>query len=450
MFARRKLMRLETEKLKTDNRAACMIGQNPYLAVARPSRLFCQIVAILFCLLGLGYQNIAYADGQAADTFSGIKPTLAFVVSKSEKKTIAFGTAFCIYSSDDISIFLTNRHVVGKDRAPRLVLMAHPDKVYTGTVVRSGTSLDIAVVAVALGNVPVATLAAKQPVEGQSIGIAGFPAFQINLFLHKLGLSPSLHLGTVSALIGKGVLLEYDAQTDHGNSGGPVFDVQSGVVYGVVTRGNTGDTGAVQNNVAIAVQDLTPFFVNAHVAPNIASSSSPAPSSNSNQPSSSSGDLSACHTAVTEIQSAYSDWSSAYSRYIGATNNTTAAVPTYVPRGPYASMSYVGVEVYVNLEVKAIKSVIDAEEPKLQNAQSDVEASGNIQLSRITAQLINDIGTADQYSQLWTQSRSRLIYTAAAGNFPPPVDQSAAERVRNAMTEISTIETQLRIGDPCS
>lgn len=408
------------------------------------------LIVLVSCFVGDNSRSIASENGQAADTFSAIKPTLAFVISHAEKKVSTVGTAFCIYSSSDTSVFLTNRHVVGTDHSPRMILMVHPNEVYTGVVIRTGTSLDIAVVAVPVGNVPVATLASNPPVEGQNIGIAGFPAMQIDLFVHKLGLSPSLHLGTLSALIGNAALLEYDAQTDHGNSGGPLFDVQSGIVYGVVTWGNTGDTGAVQNNVAIAVQDLTQFFINAQVQPTIASAATSSPTTVQQPPASAAPDFTACRSAVAGFQSAYDDWSGAYNRYLGATKNTTSAVPTYIPTGPYAYMSYVGVEVYVNLEVKAIKSVVDAEEPKLLGAQLEMEGSGNIGLARITAQLLNDIQTADQYSQLWTQSRSRLVYAAAAGSFPPPVDQSAAERVRSAMTDVSTIETQLRIGDPCS
>src|ERR1700724_843318 len=113
------------------------------------------LVSLVGCFLWQHSPGLASTDNQAASTFSSIKPTLSLVVSKGEKKVTAIGTAFCIYSSDDTSIFLTNRHVVGKDQAPRMILMAHPDKVYTGAVVRIGSSLDIAVIAVPVGNVPV-------------------------------------------------------------------------------------------------------------------------------------------------------------------------------------------------------------------------------------------------------------------------------------------------------
>ena len=155
-------------------------------------------------------------------------------------------------------------------------------------------------------------------------------------------------------------------------------------------------------------------------------------------------------SAMTSFRSAYNDWSGAYNRYTKATANTTAAVPTYVPSGSYAYSSYIGVEVYINLEVRAINSVISAEEPKLQSAQEDIVASGNEPLSRVTAQLIDEIQTTDQYSLMWSQSRSRLVYAVAAGQYPPAVDQSAAERVRDAMAVITTSQTQLSIGDPCT
>lgn len=65
-------------------------------------------------------------------------------------------------------------------------------------------------------------------------------------------------------------MYEYDAQTDHGNSGSPMFDLATGQVYGYVSFGNTGATGALQNNVAFAVAAIRDFAQNAHVALNFA------------------------------------------------------------------------------------------------------------------------------------------------------------------------------------
>jgi S1-C subfamily serine protease len=71
-----------------------------------------------------------------------------------------------------------------------------------------------------------------------------------------LGLSPSFHEGTISSLLAEAGLLQYDAQTDHGNSGSPLFDLDSGTVYGLVRAVNTGETGALQNNFAITIPML--------------------------------------------------------------------------------------------------------------------------------------------------------------------------------------------------
>ena len=78
------------------------------------------------------------------------------------------------------------------------------------------------------------------------------------------GLSPSFHEGSVSSILAEGGILQYDAQTDHGNSGSPLFDVDSGTVYGLVRAGSTGETGALQNNFAITIPMLIPFLQNAH------------------------------------------------------------------------------------------------------------------------------------------------------------------------------------------
>lgn len=110
--------------------------------------------------------------------------------------------------------------------------------------------------------VPVTISNATPPV-GTRIAIAGFPNFQLRMFARGLGLSPSFHEGTISSLIGDGALLQYDAQTDLGNSGSPLFDIESGEVYGLVRGVNTGATGALQNNIAIGSAALQSFLQNA-------------------------------------------------------------------------------------------------------------------------------------------------------------------------------------------
>src|ERR1019366_1632282 len=58
-----------------------------------------------------------------------------------------------------------------------------------------------------------------------------------------------------------GYYIEFDAQSEPGNSGGPVFDSESGLVYGVVTY----KLGDRETNIAIATPDLITFIQNAGV-----------------------------------------------------------------------------------------------------------------------------------------------------------------------------------------
>jgi hypothetical protein len=117
---------------------------------------------------------------------------------------------------------------------------------------------------VSVGNIPKLQLSSRNPSEGQAVAIAGFPATQIEFFIDRLGLSPSLHEGTVNALPANGFYVEYDAQADHGNSGGPLFDAGTGLVYGIVTLGIASPaSSAVQTNLAISILRVSSFIANA-------------------------------------------------------------------------------------------------------------------------------------------------------------------------------------------
>lgn len=86
---------------------------------------------------------------------------------------------------------------------------------------------------------------------------------------------PSFHQGSISAIVSDAGYIEYDAQTDHGNSGSPLFDLQDGTVYGLVTLVNTGATGALQNNFAISANTLKSFLLNSGAQVSIIGGSTP-------------------------------------------------------------------------------------------------------------------------------------------------------------------------------
>lgn len=203
-----------------------------------------------------------------ADTsaiYTSVQPSLALVLSRDGKK-VGAGTAFCIGSHDNIAYLLTNRHVVAKDTFPRIILQSDPTTLLHAQVVRTAT-IDAVVLAVYNEKCPPLTLSSTAPSVGTSVGIAGFPDFQLKVSEDDLSkASPSFHEGSVSSVLADGGVIEYDAQTDLGNSGSPLFDMQTGVVYGLVMGVNTGATGALQNNLAISIAALKSFLDNSQVS----------------------------------------------------------------------------------------------------------------------------------------------------------------------------------------
>ena len=207
-------------------------------------------------------------NGTAAETYGKLKQSLAFIATRTANG-IGFGTAFCIGSDESDSYFLTNSHVV-PDSADLVLLVpmnaGSSSNPVDATVMFRDSRRDVAIVQAHVPRVPVVIFASKAPSEGQSIAIAGFPDVQIRLFFARMGLTPSMHLGSVNAITGNGSLVEFDATTDHGNSGGPLFDPSTGAVYGLVTYVVPSQQSvAVQNNFAISVQELWPFISSSKV-----------------------------------------------------------------------------------------------------------------------------------------------------------------------------------------
>jgi S1-C subfamily serine protease len=225
---------------------------------------------ILLVLAWFIMPQCAAADQDSlVGTYARIRPALAMVVTKAGKN-YAFGSAFCIASNDSASYFLTNRHVIKDASRVDVFLVGRPGRIYSAHVVRTSvgsvnwSTIDAAILEVPVGNIPKLQLSSSNPSEGQAVAIAGFPATQIEFFIDRLGLSPSLHEGTVNALPANGFYIEYDAQADHGNSGGPLFDAKSGLVYGIVTLGIASPaSSAIQTNLAISILRVSSFIANA-------------------------------------------------------------------------------------------------------------------------------------------------------------------------------------------
>lgn len=274
-------------------------------------------------LIAFSVLAIAAAPAMAqtsSATYNAVAPSLALVVTGKEN-SLSFGTAFCIANSGLRSYYITSRHVIGDDPSPRIVLSSTPSQPVHSVVVRVGSEMDAAILEAPRSCVHPLTLSGRSPDIGSRVAIAGFPSIQVRLFLSGLGLSPSFHAGAISALLAGGGAIEYDAQTDHGNSGSPVFDPSSGVVYGIATWVSTGDTGALQNNIAISSALLSEFIRNAHVkasftrgsAASVSAETLPKPDQR-------------CLSALSDLRSADIDWYAAYRRATAL--KTSRACPT--------------------------------------------------------------------------------------------------------------------------
>jgi len=222
------------------------------------SRGLTLIIIFLICGLGTAVPSVA---ASLPETYAKIKPSLALVAYK-EGRYIVTGSSFCIGSTDDRSFFLTNAHVVGGRKSVYVFLSSSPARALVGTVVRTNTTLDAAVIEVFVGGIPPLRLARDTLPEGKEIAIAGYPSAQLELAIAGLGLTPSVHEGIINAYPANGFLVEFDAQVEHGNSGGPIFDPDTGAVYGIVTL----KLGNDQTNFGVTIGQLFPFISNANIA----------------------------------------------------------------------------------------------------------------------------------------------------------------------------------------
>jgi hypothetical protein len=235
----------------------------------------------------------------AANAFPKVVPALAVIAQVGAGgKIVGFGTGFCIASDGSHSYFATNHHVIAATggAAPQIVaiLTSDPGTRHPARVVADSKDPDLAIVEIDVPNIPALVLSETMPQTGDTVAIAGFPWNEGQLWGSLLGgqgfklgvgarqfppeLQPSYHSGPVSAIHGGGqYYIQYDALTDHGNSGGPLFDPATGAVFGIVQATVPGMTDpladtppSVYNNLAISVHEGMTVLAKAPLPANLA------------------------------------------------------------------------------------------------------------------------------------------------------------------------------------
>jgi S1-C subfamily serine protease len=206
--------------------------------------------------LGSLVSPFVYAD--LADTIERIKPSIVVVGTYKKTNSPQFvlrGTGFVVGNGN---IVATNAHVVpdsAESDAPALVIQARNERgepqVRRARLLQRDRDHDLAIISIEGPALPALKLQNSDSVrEGLSIGFTGFPIGG------ALGFSPVTHRGIVSSITpialpggnaqqlnekliqriksGAFNIFQLDATAYPGNSGSPVFDVETGNVIGVI------------------------------------------------------------------------------------------------------------------------------------------------------------------------------------------------------------------------
>jgi S1-C subfamily serine protease len=192
------------------------------------------LVALGALLVAIGGPKPARA-ADFADIYKEVKPSVVYVLIATATGA-ASGSGF-IYDSDAThSIVVTAYHVVADAQRIDVVLDSDPAKRYPAKVLEHDRRLDIAFLDIPVPNRAPLRLAERAQIEeGNGVAAIGYPRVA-RMFQQLQGddLRPSVHSGIVSAIRLGGEIVQVDAQTDHGDSGGPIVDVKTGRVVGIV------------------------------------------------------------------------------------------------------------------------------------------------------------------------------------------------------------------------
>ncbi len=199
------------------------------------------------------------AKAELADTIARIKPSLVVVGTFNKLKSPPFnmrGTGFVV---GDGNLIATNAHVVpemtgmesGQDML--MILSRHGTEIrpYPVQLLTRDPEHDLAILRLNGLPLPALTLSSSDAVrEGQAVAFSGFPIGG------ALGFSPVSHRGIISSITpislpignasqlknksirslrsGTFTIFQLDATAYPGNSGGPLFDAESGEVIGII------------------------------------------------------------------------------------------------------------------------------------------------------------------------------------------------------------------------
>ena len=207
--------------------------------------------AMLFCLLGLlvsysaSQQNVSDVVKRSSDA------VVLIVISNSSGEETALGSGFLVSADGEI---VTNYHVI-KEAHSAIVKLSNGAFFPVAGVLASDSDKDLAVLKVNGKNLPFLTVGDIDKLHvGDHVVAIGSP----------LGLEGTVSDGIVSSVrdVASKKWIQTTAPVSHGNSGGPLLDMNDQVV-GVITWGVNLDVG--QNlNFAAPSNEITRLLITAH------------------------------------------------------------------------------------------------------------------------------------------------------------------------------------------
>lgn len=202
-------------------------------------RVSCRIFlgAVALCSLVFSMPPKA-VSASFSDVYRRVKPSVVYIVVATADGAQS-GSGFIYDSNASRSIIVTADHVVAGGQRIDVILDSDVSKRYRATLLEHDRKRDVAFLEIPVGHRSPLRLAERPDIaEGNSIAVVGYPrAAKIFERLEGDDLRPSVHEGIVSAVRLNGAIIQFDAQVDHGDSGGPVVDVTSGKVVAIVLGG---------------------------------------------------------------------------------------------------------------------------------------------------------------------------------------------------------------------
>jgi S1-C subfamily serine protease len=170
-----------------------------------------------------------------AAIYQRVKPSVVYIVVATSSGAQS-GSGF-VYDSDSAhTIIATADHVISGGQRIDVIFDSNVKQRYRATVLEHDRHADVAFLDVTIGGrAPLRLLERAQINEGIPVAAIGYPR-AARAFETVVGddLRPSVHGGIVSAVRLNGEIVQVDAQTDHGDSGGPVVELKTGRVVGIV------------------------------------------------------------------------------------------------------------------------------------------------------------------------------------------------------------------------